>query len=194
MAGSHTELNALQHGEANEQTRARSPVAVLKGKWISISLLFLAVGCCQHRQQKGVEAEPSLNARSSAAATTVAAHLAEGRQKDLLSIWRSSNSTLQERSDALNKNLPHETSIKSAIELLGNGIVSRDYGPSVRFTRSTNGYVVLPTGTYEKLWLEYETQGGHVRLGFDLKPVGATSEWRFDCAFAIPGTESGSGN
>lgn len=194
MAGSNTELTALQHGGANEQTRARSLVAALTGNWVSIALLFLAIGCYQHRQQESAEAEASLNARSSSVPTTVAANLAEGRQKDLLSIWRSSNSTLQERSDALNKNLAHETSIKSAIELLGNGIVSRDYGPSVRFTRSTNGYVVLPAGTYEKLWLEYEMQAGHVRLGFDLKPVGATSEWRFDCAYAIPTTQSGSGN
>ncbi len=104
-------------------------------------------------------------------------------ERKLMSIWWSPKSTPQERAEALNKWLSTETSIETAISLLGSdGIVSRDHGPSAVLTSGKNGAVVREDGFYEKFWLKYEMPNGFVNLSFD-NNGGASREWKFEHAY-----------
>ena len=105
-------------------------------------------------------------------------------ENELISIWRSPKSTPQERAEVLNKWLSPETSIRSAISLLGDdGVLSRDYGPLTIIKSTRNGVVTRDGGLYEKFWLEYKMPVGLISLGFTNKG-GTNNEWSFEHAYA----------
>lgn len=106
----------------------------------------------------------------------------------LLSIWRSPKSSPQEQANALNKWLWPETSVESAITLLGtDGVLSRAFGPSeiIDSGSSTNRWVMRQNGNYKKLMSEYVTPSGCVGLGFGFELGGAGSKSRSEGAYVI---------
>jgi hypothetical protein len=158
-------------------------------RYIAASLLLvIAPGCCQRSHEADTSSNVGSEALSHRVRTFSAAKQTQtdAMEKKLMSVWRSPKSTPQERAEALNKWLSPETSIESAISLLGdNGLLSRDHGPSTVFSSGKNGVVAHQGGYYEKFWLEYKMPGGSVSLSFD-NQGGASREWRFEHAY-VPG-------
>ncbi len=154
------------------------------------ALLFVLVASGCSLKSHDTNPDPSVDSKSLSHPTRALPAAKEnqinGTSNKLMSIWRSPKSTPQERAEALNKWLSPETSIESAISLLGpDGVLSRDYGPSTTLVSGKNGVVAHPGGYYEKLWLEYKIPGGSVSLDFN-KQGGASNEWRFEHAY-VPG-------
>ena len=156
------------------------------GYIIALLLFLTTAGCCKRPRAADTSSSVGSVSLSSPARTYTAAKQTQTMEKQLMSIWRSPKTTPQEQAEALNKWLSHETSIETAISLLGaDGIVSRDHGPSTVLISGKNGVVARQSGFYEKLWLEYKTSGGSVSLSFDNKG-GTSSEWLFEHAY-VPG-------
>jgi hypothetical protein len=90
----------------------------------------------------------------------------------LMAVWRSPDSTPNDRASAVTKWLPQDTSIASAKALLGDdGALSHYFGPS------------FISGAVDDWVLEYDTPGGLVILRFSRGP-GGTNRLRFDGAYA----------
>ena len=112
---------------------------------------------------------------------TISATVDESAKKTPISVWRSADSTADERANAVNKLLSPETSIQSAEALLGkDGRFSHYFGPSFKSVRETN---YPQAGVINDAVLEYGTARGVVSLVFSRGP-GATNHFRFVRAFA----------
>ena len=167
------------------------------------ALLVFALGCNQHTQVSevtpggGTNAEPATKpadiVRTNYAperfpTLTNATTFDDNTRRTLISIWRSPDSTPDERVDAITKWLPKGSSIDSVIALLGNdGDLSHNFGPfiDIRGGKSTNGAVTPQTGAVDFWFLEYDTPHGKVTLRFYPEPVSTNqNRLRFDRAFA----------
>ena len=100
----------------------------------------------------------------------------------LMAIWRSSDSTPQERANALMKWLPKDTSIAKVEALLGKGgHLSHYFGILFTSVQNTNALTFQDRGL-DELVLEYKTLHGPVSLVFSKKPGSSNEVW-FDRAF-----------
>jgi hypothetical protein len=98
---------------------------------------------------------------------------ADQNSNTLIAIWRSPDSTPEERARALTKCLPQDTTVAKARSLLGNG------GPLSHYF----GILVSRPGEGVDDWvLEYKTPQGPVSLVFVKKPGSSNEVW-FDRAF-----------
>jgi len=161
------------------------------------SLLIFALGCHQRPQVSevtpggGTNAEPATKdivktnyASERFPILTNATKVGDNAKKTLMSIWRSPDSTPEERADAVNKLLSPETTIQSAEALLGDdGVLSHYFGTYFGSAEDTNA------GGIDFWLLKYDTQRGLVALRFS-RALGSTNQFRFEraCAGKVKGS------
>jgi hypothetical protein len=94
-----------------------------------------------------------------------------------LSVWRSPNTTAQERADGVNKGIPKGTDIEMVKMLLGEDAELVHYhGPSADLVTGS-------TGTHDYWRLEYKASDGLVALDFRVVSRATGSRFVFDRAY-----------
>ncbi len=160
------------------------------------TLLIFALGCHQRSQVSddargvGTTAGSATNAAMKAnyapaelRSRANAAMVASNDTSMLMSIWRSPSSTTDERIGAVNKLLSPETTMESAIALLGKDhALSHHFGPSFGVTQVTNAEQALQANGVDYFVLQYNTPSGLVALRF---PRGHGNRLHFDRAYAV---------
>lgn len=152
------------------------------------SLLIFALGCRQRTQVSEVTREGDTNAEPTIKGIVKTNYASERlpiltnaimvEKKTPMSIWRSQDSTPEERADAVNKLLSAETTIRSAGAVLGeDSVLSHHFGSYFGSAEGTN------ESTIDFCLLEYDTPHGFVTLLFSRAP-GSTNQFRFDRAYA----------
>jgi len=158
------------------------------------SLLICALGCRQNPEATDINPGNSTNAKHATKdigrtdyapegvpTLTNGATVGDNPRETLMSVWRSPESTAEERANALTKWLPRDTTMASAEALLGNdGRWSHRFGLSLNAPQHTNGDVTSRASGIDVWVLEYDTQGGLVALRFPQGPEGP----RFGGAYA----------
>lgn len=94
---------------------------------------------------------------------------AESRHQAALQVWRSFDSTLEQRAHAVSKLVPKGASQQTVKSILGtNGAWTWSHGPNTQIIWSkTRKLSFRPLPEYDVWSLEYEFPGGGVALYFD---------------------------
>jgi hypothetical protein len=122
-----------------------------------VSLIWIVCGCDPKKQ--------SVSAERQQGPLTKQEQNGPGKQRTLLSVWQSPNSSPQERADAINQYFKKGTDRDEIEALLGNGELHHFHGPSV-------DYATGIMGSHDEWMLQYENSNGIVNLRFRVVPEG----------------------